>query len=52
MVAVVRHLDADAPGGLDEVGPGGDLDLLAVDGELGHRYLGISASNSLRNFSM
>ena len=52
VVAVVRHLDAGAAGRLDEVGPGRNLDLLAVDGEPGHGYLGTSASNSLRNFSM
>src|SRR3989454_3623636 len=52
VIAIVRDLDAGAAGGLDEVGPGRDLDLLAIDRELGHRYLGTSASNSPRNFSM
>jgi len=52
VIAVVRHLDAGMAGRLDEVGPGRNLDLLAVDGEPGHGYLGTSASNSPRNFSM
>src|SRR5262249_4623014 len=52
VVAVMRHLNADAAGRLDQVGAGRDLDLLAVDRELGHGYLGTSASNSPRNFSM
>src|SRR5207247_5383460 len=52
VIAVVRHLDAGMAGRLDEVRPGRNLDLLAVDGEPGHGYLGTSASNSPRNFSM
>ena len=52
MVAVVGDLDTERAGGLDQVRPRGHLDLAAVNGELGHGYVGISASNSERNFSM
>jgi hypothetical protein len=37
MVAVVGHLHPDLAGRLDEVGAGGDLELLTVDRQLGHR---------------
>jgi len=36
MIAVVRHLRAGGLGRLDQVGPLGNLDLFAIDGELRH----------------
>jgi hypothetical protein len=46
VVAVVRHLDADLGGSLDQVGPGLDLDAATVDGDRRHQWASTGAASA------